>query len=129
MPGILSENLLATAVKGECKSSVAELANYNFHSMAREQEFVRDDSQTYDLKEIAEQSLEQIEVRRLTYERSDPRNFRSSHGFYPPEIFYSSPSVAKTLGIEDVKCSGVLAAMHVQKKEEKLKKERKGGER
>ena len=82
-----------------------------------------------DLKEIAEQSLEQIEVRRLTYERSDPRNFRSSHGFYPPEIFYSSPSVAKTLGIEDVKCSDVLTAMHVQKKEEKSKKKRKEGER
>lgn len=82
-----------------------------------------------DFKEIAEQSLEQIEVRRLTYERSDPRNFRSSHGFYPPEIFYSSSSLAKTLGIEDVKCSGVLAAMHVRKKEKKLKKERKGEER
>lgn len=47
MPGILSENLLATAVKRECKSGVAEIADYNFHSTAREQEFVRDDSQTY----------------------------------------------------------------------------------
>lgn len=46
MLGILSENL-ATAVKGECKSGVAELADYNFHSTAREQEFVRGDSQTY----------------------------------------------------------------------------------
>lgn len=47
MLGILSENLLATAVKRECKSGVAELADYNFHSTAREQEFVRGDSQTY----------------------------------------------------------------------------------
>lgn len=47
MPGILSENLLATAVKRECKSGVAELADYNFHSTACEQEFVRGDSQTY----------------------------------------------------------------------------------
>lgn len=46
MLGILSENL-ATAVKGECKSGVAELADYNFHSTACEQEFVRSDSQTY----------------------------------------------------------------------------------
>lgn len=39
-PGILSENLLAAAVKGECKSGAAEHADYNFHSTAREQEFV-----------------------------------------------------------------------------------------
>lgn len=96
--GILSENLLATAVKGECKSGAAVLADYNFHSTAREQEFVRGDSQTY-VRIASANYPSRLDLAPATLERASARA-RGRHpgiNFYGTETFLLRRSPIKTL--------------------------------